>query len=143
MPLPLSQSIRRRIRVFIVDDHALVRAGLKLFLSAFDDLQLVGEATHGEEATLLCAELYPDVVLMDLQMPGMGGVEAIRLIRQHCPKVQLIALMNFGEENLQLQAMEVGACSYLLKNISADRLAEAIRAAYAGRPGSEAPAARV
>jgi NarL family two-component system response regulator LiaR len=121
------------IRVLIVDDHAVVRGGLRLFLLAFDDLELVGEANSGERALAMCAEVQPDVVLMDLMMPGMGGVEAIRLIRQRQPQVQVIALTSFPEDELVQAALRAGAISYLLKTISAGELAAAIRAAAAGQ----------
>jgi NarL family two-component system response regulator LiaR len=120
-------------RVLIVDDHAVVRGGLRLFLLAFDDLELVGEANSGERALAQCAEVQPDVVLMDLVMPGMGGVEAIRLIRQRHPAIQVIALTSFPEDELVQAALRAGAIGYLLKTISAGELAAAIRAAAAGQ----------
>jgi NarL family two-component system response regulator LiaR len=122
------------IRVLVVDDHAVVRGGLRLFLLAFDDLELVGEANSGEKALAQCAELRPDVALMDLVMPGMGGVEAIRLLRERHPHVQVIALTSFPEDELVQAALRAGAISYLLKTISAGDLAAAIRAAAAGQP---------
>lgn len=122
-----------RIRVVIVDDHAVVRSGLGAFLLAFDDLQLVGEASNGAEALHLCAEAQPDVVLMDLVMPEMDGATATRAIRQRYPAVQVIALTSFKEEQLVQDALEAGAISYLLKNVSANELVDAIRAAHAGR----------
>ncbi|MBN1286248.1 MAG: response regulator transcription factor [Anaerolineae bacterium] len=118
----------------IVDDHAMVRKGLGFFLRVQDDLELVGEAAGGEEALLMCERLAPDVVLMDMMMPGMNGVEATRAIRKRWPTVQVIALTSFKEGELVQEALQAGAISYLLKNISADELAVAIRAAYAGRP---------
>lgn len=121
------------IRVIIVDDHAVVRGGLRLFLKAFDDMELVGEADDGKEALRLCAEVRPDVVLMDLVMPEMNGVEATQVIQERYPQVQVIALTSFPEEDLVLAALEAGAISYLLKNISSRELASAIRAAHAGR----------
>jgi NarL family two-component system response regulator LiaR len=121
------------IRILIVDDHALVRTGLKLFLMAFDDLELVGEASSGEEAVGTCCELAPDVVLMDLAMPGMGGATATSTIRAQCPNVQVIALTNFQDVEMVQQALQAGAIGYLLKNVTAEELATAIRAAYAGR----------
>jgi NarL family two-component system response regulator LiaR len=122
------------IRVLLVDDHAVVRSGLSAFLLAFDGLELVGEAGSGEEAVRLCDRLQPDVVLMDLVMPGMDGAQATRAIREKCPAIQVIALTSFKEQELVEGAMEAGAIGYLLKNVSADELAGAIRAAHAGRP---------
>ncbi len=126
-------NLSRPIRVMIVDDHAVVRRGLATFLSAFDDLELVGEASSGDEAVALCRQYQPDVVLMDLVMPGTDGAAATKAIRQICPQVQVIALTSFREENLVQGALQAGAISYLLKNVSADYLAEAIRDASAGR----------
>jgi NarL family two-component system response regulator LiaR len=122
------------IRVLLVDDHAVVRSGLSAFLLAFDDLELVAEAGSGEDAVRKCAQLRPDVVLMDLVMPGMDGAQATRAIREQCPEIQVIALTSFKEKELVEGAMEAGAIGYLLKNVSADELAEAIREAHAGRP---------
>jgi NarL family two-component system response regulator LiaR len=122
------------IRVMIVDDHAVVRSGLAAFLLAFDDLELVGEAGGGEEAVQLCPQVQPDVVLMDLVMPKMDGATATRAIRERCPEVQVIALTSFKEEELVQGVLQAGAISYLLKNVSADELVSAIRAAHAGRP---------
>jgi NarL family two-component system response regulator LiaR len=123
-----------RIRVLIVDDHAMLRRGLVTFLLSFDDLELVGEAANGAEALHLCEQLQPDVVLMDLVMPEMDGSTATRAIRQRHPQVQVIALTSFREEELVQGALEAGAIGYLLKNVSADELAQAIRAAHVGRP---------
>ncbi len=122
------------IRVMIVDDHHMVRKGLATFLKTQADLQLVGEAGGGEEAVRLCEQLQPDVVLMDLMMPGMDGAAATRAIRNRCPEIQVIALTSFMERDLVEAALEAGAIGYLLKNVSPDELADAIRAAHAGRP---------
>ena len=122
------------IRVMLVDDHAVVRSGLGAFLLAFDDLELVAEAAGGEEAVRLCKQVQPDVVLMDLVMPGMDGAAATRAIRERCPQIQVIALTSFKEKELVQGALEAGAIGYLLKNVSADELADAIQAAHAGRP---------
>ena len=119
-------------RVLVVDDHAVVRGGLRLFLLAFDDLELVGDASSGERALAQCADLQPDVVLMDLVMPGMGGVEAIRLIRQHHPAIQVIALTSFPEDDLVQAALRAGAIGYLLKTISRNELIAAVTSAAAG-----------
>lgn len=122
-----------RPRVLIVDDHAMVRRGLAAFLKAFDDLVLAGEAASGNEALQRCAQDQPDVVLMDLVMPTMDGVEATRAIQERFPRVRVIALTSFGDEELVQRALRAGAIGYLLKNVSADDLATAIRAAAAGR----------
>ncbi len=122
------------IRVLLVDDHAVVRSGLGAFLMAFDDLELVGEASDGREAVRLCEQLQPDVVLMDLVMPGMDGAAATQAIRERCPELQVIALTSFKETELVEGAMQAGAIGYLLKNVSADKLAEAIREAHEGNP---------
>jgi NarL family two-component system response regulator LiaR len=127
-------SARDCIRVLIVDDHALVRSGLRFFLLAFDDLELVGEATSGEEALELCAQTRPDVVLMDLVMPGMNGATTTRVICQRWPQMQVIVLTNFQDVELVRGALQAGAMGYLLKDVSAEDLAEAIRAVHAGQP---------
>ena len=122
-----------RIRVLVVDDHTMVRRGLATFLKVFDDLELAGEAASGQEAILQCAELQPDVVLMDMVMPDMDGATATRLIRKQSPLTQVLALTSFKEEVLVQSALQAGAIGYLLKDVSADDLAQAIRAAQAGR----------
>jgi len=132
-----------RIRVMIVDDHAVVRSGLSAFLLAFDDLEYVGEATGGADAVRKCLSLRPDVILMDLVMPDVDGAEATRRIKESCPDVQVIALTSYKEDELVQGALKAGALSYLLKNVSADELANAIRAAYSGRPTLAPEAAQV
>lgn len=127
-------SNEKQIRIMIVDDHAVVRSGLAAFLLAFDDLNLVAEAGSGEEAVDLCRRRDVDVVLMDLVMPGMDGAEATQAIRANCPAAQVIALTSFKEEDLVQRALQAGAISYLLKNVTAAELAGAIRAAHEGRP---------
>lgn len=122
------------IRVMLVDDHAVVRSGLSAFLLAFDDLELVGEAGNGREAVRLCAQVKPDVVLMDLVMPDMDGAAATKVIREQHPDVQVIALTSFPEDDLVKGALQAGAIGYLLKNVTADELAKAIRAAKVGKP---------
>ena len=121
------------IRVMLVDDHTMVRRGLATFLKVFDDLELAGEAESGAAAIRLCGEIMPDVVLMDMVMPDMNGAAATRLIRQQFPHVQVIALTSFKEGDLVKNALEAGAIGYLLKDVSADELVHAIRAAHAGR----------
>ncbi len=122
------------IRLLIVDDHAMVRKGLSTFLKASSDLELVGEAGNGTDALRLCAEVQPDVVLMDLMMPEMSGIDTIQAIRKLHPAIRIIALTSFEEESLVKAALRAGATSYLLKNISAERLTEAIRATRSGLP---------
>jgi NarL family two-component system response regulator LiaR len=121
------------IRVMLVDDHTMVRRGLATFLKVFDDLQLAGEAESGAAAIQLCGEILPDVVLMDMVMPDMDGTVATRAICQKYPQVQVIALTSFKEGDLVKKALEAGAIAYLLKDVSADDLVRAIRAAHAGR----------
>lgn len=123
-----------RIRVLLVDDHSVVRSGLSAFLTVYDDLVLVAEAANGAEAIHMCEKYQPDVVLMDLVMPGMDGAAATAVIRKRCATVQVIALTSFKDEALVQSALQAGAIGYLLKNISADELANAIRAAHAGKP---------
>ena len=134
-----------RIRVLIVDDHAVVRSGLATFLQAFEDFELVGEAGDGVEAVDQCAQISPDVVLMDLLMPEMDGIAATRTIRERHPEVQVIALTSFQDQDRVQAALDAGALGYLLKNVSADELARAIRSARAGRPtlGPEATQALI
>jgi NarL family two-component system response regulator LiaR len=122
------------IRVMVVDDHAVVRGGLATFLLAYDDLMLVGEAANGAEALQQVGQCAPDVMLMDLVMPEMDGATATRLIREQFPTVQVIALTSFKEDDLVQGVLAAGAIGYLLKNVAADELADAIRAAYVGRP---------
>jgi len=117
----------------LVDDHAVVRSGLGAFLSVMPDLKLVGEAENGEEALVRCGLLKPDVILMDLIMPGTDGVTAIRLIHEKYPGVHVIALTSFQEDTLIQSALEAGATGYLMKNISARELAIAIRSAAQGK----------
>lgn len=121
------------IRVLLVDDHAVVRSGLVAFLCAFPDFAVVGEAIDGEEAVNLCDMLHPDVILMDIVMPRMDGALATHLIRQRYPDIQVLILTSFKEDELIQCALKAGAVGYLLKNISADELANAIRAAHRGR----------
>ena len=121
------------IRVMLVDDHLMVRRGLATFLKVFDDLELVGETESGQAAIQLCAQLLPDVVLMDMMMPDMDGPTATQLIRQQYPKVQVVALTSYKEQELIQNALQAGAIGYLLKDVSAEQLAQAIRAAHLGQ----------
>lgn len=121
------------IRVMLVDDHDMVRRGLAAFLQVKADLELVGEARDGSEALDVCREVQPDVILMDLVMPEMDGAAATRAIRERYPSVQVIALTSFQEKDLIRDALEAGAIGYLLKNVTVDELASAIRAAHFGQ----------
>ncbi|WP_345299415.1 response regulator transcription factor [Candidatus Villigracilis affinis] len=131
------------IRVMIVDDHMMVRRGLATFLKVFDDLELSGEAENGEVAIQLCARVQPDVILMDMVMPIMDGAAATRAIRQQFPQVQVIALTSFKEGELIKNALEAGAIGYLLKDVTADDLVRAIRAAQRGRVTLSPEAAQI
>lgn len=122
-----------RIRVMVVDDHSMVREGLKVFLSTSDDIEVVGEAVNGAEAVDLCARLEPDVVLMDVLMPVMDGAAATAQITAACPSVRIIALTSFVEEALVQQVLDAGAISYLLKDSRPESLKQAIRDACNGR----------
>ena len=121
-------------RVIVADDHDMVRSGLAVFLEAFDDLILVGEASDGAQAVRLCAEVQPHVVLMDLVMPRMDGIAATRAIRSAHPDIQVIALTSFHDRDLVQGVLQAGALGYLLKTASIDELAEAVRSARKGRP---------
>jgi NarL family two-component system response regulator LiaR len=137
----LEQNLAHRpIRVMVVDDHMVVRNGIRFSLNAFDDIELVAEADDGATALRLCDEVTPDVVLMDLVMPGMDGVTATRAITDRFPETQVIALTSFQEGSLVQEALQAGAIGYLLKDVVIDQLAEAIRSAHAGR-ATLAPAA--
>lgn len=121
------------IRVLIVDDHSVVRQGLKMFLGLDPDLEIVGEAANGAEALRLAGELQPDVVLMDLLMPVMDGITAIGHIRQQHPDVEVIALTSVLEDASVVSAVKAGAIGYLLKNTESDALRRAIKAAAEGQ----------
>ena len=123
----------RTIRVLIVDDHAMVRSGLRFFLLSMPDVTLIGEASNGREAVELCKRLKPDVALMDLVMPEMDGIEAIRALRQRQPNVRVLALSSFQEAMRVQEALRAGAIGYLLKDVTADELGAAIRGAFSGR----------
>jgi two-component system, NarL family, response regulator LiaR len=120
------------IRVLIVDDHAVVREGLRTFLELQDGLEVVGEAGDGEEAVGLAERLRPDVVLMDLVMPKLDGVEAMRELRQRVPGARVIVLTSFLDDDRLLPALRAGAAGYLLKNVQPQELARAVRAADGG-----------
>lgn len=121
------------IRLIVVDDHQLALSGMRLFLSAFPDIELVGEATDGFAAIQLCETLQPDVVLMDMMMPAMDGVEATRQIKARFPHIKILVLTSYEEGGLVERALRAGANGYLLKNVAAHELARAIRMAHTGR----------
>ena len=122
----------RQVRVLIVDDHEMLRRGLRFFLRRFDDLECVGEAASGGEAIDLCAQVQPDVILMDMVMPGLTGDEATRQIVEHWPEIKVIMLTGFRDKESVVRALQAGAIGYLLKGTSADALANAIREAHLG-----------
>jgi two-component system, NarL family, response regulator LiaR len=121
------------IRVLIADDHGVVRQGLRMFLALDPEIEIVGEAASGEETLQLARELRPDVVLMDLLMPGMGGVAATRIIREELPDVEVIALTSVLDDEAVTGAIRAGAIGYLLKNTKADELRRAIKSAAGGQ----------
>ena len=121
------------IRVMLVDDHPMVRIGLSTIIKVFEDIEMVAEAENGRQAVERCAEILPDVILMDLKMPVMDGVNATIAIRDRFPHVQVLALTSFMEGKLIDSVFKAGAIGYLLKNSSADEIAWAIRSAAAGR----------
>jgi NarL family two-component system response regulator LiaR len=122
-----------QIRIMIVDDHLLVRDGLNLLMSTFDDLEVVAVADDGEQAVRFCEQTQPHVILMDIVMPNVDGPAATARIRESWPDVKVLALTSYVEEDLVRRAIGAGAIGYLLKSASADELAEAIRAAHQGR----------
>jgi two-component system, NarL family, response regulator LiaR len=121
------------IRILLVDDHAVVRTGLSKFLIVNKDLELVAEASDGFEAVQMAGLHKPDVILMDLMMPGMDGITATREIHQKYPQIRIIALTSFSEQNMVQGALQAGATGYLQKNVTAAELGNAIRSAFAGR----------
>jgi NarL family two-component system response regulator LiaR len=127
-------------RVIIVDDHLMVREGLKMLLSTAPDIEVVGEAANGAEAVALVPRAEPDVVLMDIVMPVMNGAEATALIKEASPSVQVIALTSYAEGDLVEQTLEAGAISYLLKDSRSEALTQAIRDAREGRGSIDASA---
>jgi two-component system, NarL family, response regulator LiaR len=131
------------IQVLLVDDHNVVRSGLATFLRAYEDLELVGEAKNGLEAIQLCHQKKPDVVLMDLMMPEMDGIAATRAILAECPAIKIIAMTSFEDEQLVQGVLAAGAISYLIKNVTSEELAKAIREAVSGRSTLSPEAARV
>ncbi|MBL8117296.1 MAG: response regulator transcription factor [Anaerolineae bacterium] len=124
----------QKIKVLVVDDHNMVRKGLIVLLENFDDFEVVGEAGDGKTGILLCQQYKPDVVLMDMIMPVMDGIEATSTIRELCPETQVVALTSFSDDATIQNALKAGAISYLMKNVSVDELALAVRKAHEGQP---------
>ena len=133
----------RRIKVVIADDHALLRRGLEAILRLFDDIELVAQADDGAEAVSVCEQTQPDVVLMDLVMPGLDGATATREILRRCPTTKVLVLTSFSDETLMESALSAGAIGYFMKDISGAQLAAAIRRASAGKPTLAPEAAEV
>ncbi|MGE7727571.1 response regulator [Bacillus cereus] len=121
-----------KIKVLLVDDHTVVLKGLAFFLSTQEDLELVGETNNGKEALVKVRETNPDVILMDLYMPEMDGVEATAYIKKEYPNVKVIVLTSFSDQAHVLPALRAGASGYILKDVEPDQLVEAIRSAYKG-----------
>jgi NarL family two-component system response regulator LiaR len=121
-----------RIRVLIADDHPVVRQGLRTFLELQDDIEIVGEAADGEQAVALVEQLVPDVVLMDLVMPNVDGIEAIRRVRAKSPATKVIVLTSFADDRMVFPAVKAGAAGYLLKDAKPQELVTAIRTVYRG-----------
>jgi NarL family two-component system response regulator LiaR len=132
-----------KIRVLIVDDHDMVRQGLIVLLENFDDFEVVGDVGDAQAALDLCHRDAPDVVLMDMVMPGLNSIDAIRTLRERHPQTQVIALTSFNEEATIQNALRAGALSYLMKNISVDELATAVRKAHRGQSTLAPEAAQV
>ena len=131
------------IRVLIVDDHAVVRTGLKVFLDLQPDIEVVGEAADGSEGVAMARRLQPDVVLMDLLMPNMDGVTAIGRIKAERPETEIVTMTSFIEEEKVTSALEAGASGYVLKDAEAEEVAAAVRAAYAGEVHLDPAVARL
>jgi two-component system, NarL family, response regulator LiaR len=124
--------VAESIRILVVDDHAVVREGLRTFLELQQEFEVVGEAGDGEEAVRLAEQLRPDVILMDLVMPGLDGVGAMQRLRRRLPKCRVIVLTSFADDDRLLPAIQAGAAGYLLKDTQPSELARAVRAAHAG-----------
>jgi DNA-binding NarL/FixJ family response regulator len=131
------------IRVLIVDDHAVVRMGLKMFFDHQSDIEVVGEAADGSEGVAMARRLEPDVVLMDLLMPTMDGVTAIGRIKAERPEIEIVTMTSFIEEEKVTAALEAGASGYVLKDAEAEEVASAVRAAYAGEVHLDPAVARL
>jgi NarL family two-component system response regulator LiaR len=132
-----------RITVLIVDDHSVVRMGLRVFLDLQPDIEVVGEATDGSEGVAMARRLEPDVILMDLLMPNMDGITAIGRIKAERPETEIVTMTSFIEEDKVTAALEAGASGYVLKDAEAEEVAAAVRAAYAGEVHLDPAVARL
>ncbi len=121
-----------KIRVLLVDDHAIVRAGLKALLEMHEDIEVVGEASDGQEALEKARTLRPDVIILDVMMPGMSGLSVLRYLREVCPEARVLILSQYGHKEYVLPLLEAGAAGYLLKNASDTDVVRAVRAVYEG-----------
>lgn len=133
----------KMIKVMLVDDHLLIRDGIKLLLSRFEDIQVIAVVESGKRALALCYQEQPDVILMDMVMPEQDGPESIRHILKNFPEIKVIALTSFVEDDLVVRSIQAGASGYLLKNVSADKLADAIRDSVQGKSTIESIALQV
>ncbi|MEQ8671574.1 MAG: response regulator transcription factor [Aggregatilineales bacterium] len=131
------------IRIMIVDDHDIVRNGLKFMLETQDQLEFVGGAATGESALNICSEVAPDVILMDLFLPGINGMETTQKIIASHPNIKIIALTSYNDKHLVTQALQAGAISFIKKDVSTQELIEAIRNAYRGLPTLSSDAAQI
>ena len=135
--------VKNRIKVLIADDHPLVRYGIKTFLETYDDIYIVGEAENGREAIEICEKHLPDVVLMDVRMPGLNGIEATNHILKKRPNIKVIILTSFIDKELIENSLKAGASSYLLKNESGERIVRVIRDAYQGKSNLSSEATQI
>ena len=135
-------SAESSVRVLIVDDHAIVRKGIRALLSEASGFEVVGEADNGQSAVLVAEETQPDVILMDLLMPGMDGIEATRQITRRHPKARILVLTSFAADNKVFPAIKAGATGYLLKDSTPDELVRAIRQVHRGEPSLHPTIAR-
>lgn len=133
----------KNIRILIADDHSITRSGIKTLISVYDDLTLVGEAANGAEAITMCDEVSPDVILMDINMPVIDGIEATVKIREKYPNIKIIALTSYVDKKLVKDILKAGAISYIIKNISPDELVKTIRDAYLGKTTFSSEASKV
>jgi NarL family two-component system response regulator LiaR len=131
------------IRIVLADDHDMVRKGLRALLEQYQDLEIVGEAKDGQAVVDVCRRFQPDILLLDMLMPRQNGIEALPALRQHCPDMNILALTSFDDADTVQQAIKGGAIGYLMKNVSGNELATAIRKAQMGQSTLSPEAAQV